>query len=50
MQREIKFRVWSKRKNEMFYLAENTAGRYGLQINNQAWGMFDYDDGDGSCE
>ena len=37
--REIKFRAWNGK--QMIYLSEQYIDRYYMQIDNQAWGIFD---------
>ena len=37
--REIKFRAWNGK--QMIYLSEQYLDRYYMQIDNQAWGVFD---------
>lgn len=39
--REIKFRAWSGKQKQMFYLSEHYLDRYFMEIDNQSWGVFD---------
>ena len=50
--REIKFRVWSGKQKQMFYLAEQYLDRYFMEIDNHSWGVFDketYKDSSAIC-
>lgn len=47
--REIKFRAWSGKQKQMFYLSEHYLNRYFMEIDNQSWGIFDKETCENNC-